>query len=151
MSMDLETQYDKIYRYCYRRLGSREQAEDVTQEAFLRWLAAEGYREQGKALRYLYTVARNLCIDLYRREKPEPLPDEIPGLDEEAARLERLDLHAALMTLPAEEQELVLMRYVNQEPVSVIASVLGISRFAVYRKTAAVLNKLRELLKEDEP
>lgn len=151
MSMDLEAQYDKIYRYCYHRLGSREQAEDVTQEAFLRWLGAEGYREQGRALRYLYTVARNLCIDEYRRPKPEPLPETLPAPEEESARLDRLDLHAALNTLTAEEQELVLMRYVNQEPVSVIASVLGLSRFGVYRKTSAVLNKLRELLKEDEP
>ena len=151
MSMDLEAQYDKIYRYCYHRLGSRELAEDVTQETFLRWLSAEGYREQGRALRYLYTVARNLCIDQYRRERPEPLPDDLPAPDEEASRVDLIGLRDALASLTGEERELVLMRYVNHEPVSVIASVLGMSRFAVYRKTSAVLNKLRELLKEDEP
>ena len=36
--IDLEEQYDKIYRYCYYKLHHREKAEDITQEAFLRFL-----------------------------------------------------------------------------------------------------------------
>ena len=151
MSMDFEAQYDKIYRYCYHRLHHRELAEDITQEAFLRLYAAEGYRETGKAIRYLYTVARNLCIDEYRRRKPEPLADDLPAPDEESVRLDAMSLRDALNTLTDEERELILMRYVNSEPVSVIAGVLGISRFAVYRRTTAVLSKLRQQLKEDEP
>lgn len=38
MSMDLEEQYDKIYRYCYFKVHQRETAEDITQETFLRFL-----------------------------------------------------------------------------------------------------------------
>ena len=151
MSMDYEAQYDKIYRYCYHRLRHRELAEDITQEAFLRLYASDSYRETGKAIRYLYTVARNLCIDEYRRHKPEPLADDLPAPDAEPAHLDALDLREALNSLTVEERELVLMRYANAEPVSVIAGVLGISRFAVYRKTTAILNKLRQQLKEDEP
>ena len=41
MVLDIEEQYEKIYRYCFYRLRSREQAEDVTQEAFLRWFASD--------------------------------------------------------------------------------------------------------------
>ena len=149
--MDFEEQYDKIYRYCYHRLRHRELAEDITQEAFLRLLADEGYRETGKAIRYLYTVARNLCIDEYRRQKTQPLPQDLPAPDEEDARLDTLGLRQALASLTVEERELILMRYVNCEPVSVIAGVLGISRFAVYRRTTAILTKLRQMLKEDEP
>ena len=55
------------------------------------------------------------------------------------------------LRLPEEEQELLFMRYVNQERVSAIAAALGMSRFAVYRRTAAALKELRERLKEDEP
>ena len=66
-NLDLETQYDKIYRYCYFKLGSRETAEDITQETFLRFLE-RGYGERD-ALPYLYTIARNLCIDEYRKKK----------------------------------------------------------------------------------
>ena len=35
MALDIEEQYDKIYRYCYYRLRNREQAEDITQETSL--------------------------------------------------------------------------------------------------------------------
>lgn len=69
MSMDLEEQYDKIYRYCYFKVHSRETAEDITQETFLRFFESRNYEDTGKPLHYLYTVARNLCIDEYRRKK----------------------------------------------------------------------------------
>lgn len=147
--MDIETVYDKIYRCCYHRLRDRQAAEDVTQEAFARWLTAGVCRSENEALRYLYTVARNLCTDEYRRRRPDPLPPDLPGQD---IPLESLALRQAVAALSQEEQELIFMRYVNQEKVSVIAGSLGVSRFAVYRRTSAALAKLREMLKEeDEP
>ncbi len=145
--MDIEREYDKLYRYCRRRLGSREQAEDVTQEAFARYFAG-GPPGEGRALRWLYVTARNLCADEYRRRKPEPLPPDLPAPD---TSLEDLALRQALARLTAEEQELILMRYVNQERVSAVAAATGMSRFAVYRRTAAALEKLRRALEEDEP
>lgn len=45
MSIDLEEQYDKIYRYCYCRLRNREWAEDMAQETFPRWFASDTYRD----------------------------------------------------------------------------------------------------------
>lgn len=145
--MDLEEQYDKIYRYCLRRLRDRTLAEDVTQETFARYFAA-GPRGAGHALRWLYAVARNLCADQYRQPGTEPLPEDLPG---PALPLEDIALRAALEGLTGVEQELVLMRYVNREPVHLIAAHLGMSRFAVYRRTAAALEKLRRALEEDEP
>ena len=149
--MDIDEQYDRIYRYCCHRLGSPALAEDVTQETFLRWLGAEGYRDEGRALAYLYTVARNLCADHFRRPAEDALPEEVPAPETEAALLDRLDLRAALAALTDQERDLVLMRYMNGAPVKAVAAALGISRFAVYRRTAAALAKLRTLLKEDEP
>lgn len=148
--MDLEERYDKIYRYCFRRLQDRQAAEDVTQETFVRFLGAEGYRGQGKTMGYLYAIARNLCADQYRRPAAAPLPDDLPAPDRTEDELTLLALRQALASLPEEEQELVLLRYVNQEPVSVIADALGLSRFAVYRRTRAALEKLRRMLEEDE-
>ncbi len=145
--MDLQEQYDKLYRYCLRRLGDAAAAEDVTQETFARYYAA-GPRETAHALRWLYAVAKNLCADQFRRPAAEPLPEDLPG---PALPLEDMALRLALASLTEEEQELVLMRYVNQEPVHVIAAHLGMSRFAVYRRTASALEKLRRALEEDEP
>lgn len=68
MSIDLEAQYDKIYRYCYFRLHDRELSEDITQETFLRYFASYHQTDSVFMLKYLYTIARNLFIDEYRRD-----------------------------------------------------------------------------------
>lgn len=65
--MNTAEEYDKIYRYCYFRLRDKSLAEDLTQETFLKFLSQSTYRDEGKELRYLYTIARNLCADAYRK------------------------------------------------------------------------------------
>ena len=56
MALDIEEQYEKIYRYCFYRLRDQEPAEDVTQETFLRWYASDTYRDINQVLQYLYTT-----------------------------------------------------------------------------------------------
>lgn len=150
MSMDEKAMYDKIYRYCYYRLGQAETAEDITQETFLRLWESKGYREQGKALQYLYTTARHLCIDEYRRCKAQPLTQELeerltaePELEPEL----RLALRQALETLTESERELLALRYGSEVPLGELAKMLGMSRFAARRRIAAALEKLRAQLK----
>ena len=63
--MDLEKTYDKIYRYVYFRVGDRMIAEDITQESFLRFIGKYGNFHDYE-IKYLYTIARNLCIDKTR-------------------------------------------------------------------------------------
>lgn len=148
--MDEKVLYDKIYRYCYYRLGQAELAEDITQEAFLRLWEDRGYREQGKALQYLYTTARHLCIDEYRRRKAQPLTEEMadqltaePGLEPEL----RLGLRQAFQTLPEEDRELLALRYGSEMAVGELAKLMGMSRFALRRRIAAALEKLRVQLR----
>lgn len=155
MSMDLEEQYDKIYRYCYYKVHHREIAEDITQEAFLRFFESESYQNTGQALQYLYTIARNLCIDEYRRTKTEPLAHAVSALHTAEPGAEdkitvQLSLQAALSELEESDRELLLLRYANEVPVSVICGLLGISRFAVYRRIRQAAKQLKEKLgKED--
>lgn len=149
MSMDIEEQYDKIYRYCYFRLKEQQTAEDITQETFLRFLENKTYQNTGQTLQYLYTVARNLCIDEYRRKKCVELTEEL-GEEREDDWVLSITVRQALAELQKEDQELLLLRYVNEVPVSVIGSVLGLSRFAVYRRTKDALKHLREKLGGEE-
>lgn len=150
-SVDLEEQYDKVYRYCYFRLRSREAAEDVTQEAFLRYLSAASQKPNaGYALPCLYTIARNLCMDEFRRKKAEPLPEEKDGFwqpaepDRTEQIVEEISLKHALSGLSQEDRELILLRYVNEVPITVICRMFGISRFAAYRRIRKALRQLRE-------
>lgn len=150
MSMDIEKQYDRIYRYCYFKLKNREAAEDITQEAFLRYLERCRFASPETALKYLYTIARNLCIDEYRKPAAMPLPEDIPEPSGEDARLTNLALNQALREMPSEQQELLLLRYVNEVPISVIAALCGISRFALRRRLLAATDLLRKKLREED-
>ncbi len=158
--MDIEEQYDKIYRYCYFKLRQQHIAEDIAQETFLRFLESATYRNTGQALQYLYTVARNLCIDEYRRKSYERLPEDEKDYhrrihdsaehDMEEKLLTSIAVREALEELREEDRELMLLRYVNEVPVSVISRLLGISRFAVYRRTQAILKSLQDKLGEED-
>lgn len=147
--MDYEAQYDKIYRYCYFKLNNAAVAEDITQEAFLRFLENSTYQEDGKGLNYLYTIARNLCIDEYRRKVCEELPEDLADEQAEEGMLENLSMRLALKKLSPMERELVLLRYVNEVPVKVICELQECSRFSLNRKLKQVLKKLREYLSEE--
>ncbi len=149
MSIDLEEQYDRVYRYCYYRLRHTQLAEDITQEAFLRYFESRGIENTGRPLAFLYTVARNLCIDEYRKRKPLERSDNLPGEDMESALLDSVILRQALHELTEHERELVLLRYVNEVPVSDLANFYGISRFALYRETKSVLKKLERRISDE--
>lgn len=166
--MDIEEQYDKIYRYCYFKLGQQFIAEDITQEAFLRFWESTSYRNEGKALHYLYTIARNLCVDEFRKQGREKCVSNIFTEKESKINIEeiredkadidnseeqlltKIVLKQALEELSEEDRELILLRFVNQVPINVISKLTGLSRFAIYRRinNAVVLLK-RNLRRED--
>ena len=148
---DHAEQYDRIYRYCYFKLHKREAAEDITQEAFLRYLEHYGDCKQKWDLRYLYRIAHNLCVDEYRKPMLEPLPDENMAQQDHAEKtITTLWLRNALDKLSEEEQEILLLRYANEVPNNVIGQMLGVSRFALYRKMQQALRKLQKELGEEE-
>lgn len=148
--MDLEEQYDKIYRYCYFRLHSRELAEDVTQETFLRYFEHDYRLTSGAALRCLYTIARNLCVDVSRSPRTLPLEDIPPEETTEEQTMTGIAVKSVLSKLDDGERELLLLRYVNEVPVAQIGRLLGISRFAVYRKLLSASNRFREELRKED-
>lgn len=148
--MAIEEQYDKIYRYCFFKVHNRQLAEDITQEAFLRFFSKELNLESSKELPYLYTIARNLCIDEYRKIQTESLDvvADIQGYDPSEDWINSISLKSAISTLSKEEQEILLLRYANEVPISTICKVTGMSRFALYRKLTKVLKYLNaELVK----
>ena len=145
--MDYEVLYDKLYRYCYFRLRHRQDAEDIVQEVLLRSLSPEVSRKAGDSAAYLYTMARNLCIDRLRKKREEALTEQVPAADLMEHTDNRILLETALKKLPEEEQELVFWRYVNGASMGELCRMTGLSRFAVYRRLNRILGKLREELK----
>ncbi|HBA97780.1 MAG TPA: RNA polymerase subunit sigma-24 [Lachnospiraceae bacterium] len=150
MLADIEEQYDKLYRYCYFKLHNAHLAEDITQEAFLRLFESSRLKDIDKPLAFLYTVARNLCIDEFRRKKPESFssvfPQNMPADSDENQMLDSVLVQMALDELTDREREMVLLKVVNEVPVEDIGKIFGISRFAVYREVKKILKKLERRL-----
>ena len=149
--MDIEEQYDKIYRYCYFKLYDRQAAQDITQETFLRFLRQNLSLDKDRELPYLYTIAKNLCVDSFRKKTVESL-DDIPmeaSHDPTDEWIGSLTIRAVMAKLTKEEQELIFLRYVNEIPVNSICKITGFSRFAVHRRLQKALNQLKDELKKE--
>ena len=144
--MDIEEQYDKIFRFCYYRVHNTDTAQDLTQETFLRFMNSD-YKERGEQIRYLYTIARNLCIDESRKDQmvelPEDYSDEGNGADD---LIRKIEVNQALDKMPEEDRELLILRYMNEVPLSDICKIMGISRFALYRKLNSVKRDFIKLM-----
>ena len=147
MQLDLNDQYDKIYRYCYLRVNNRETAEDLTQETFLRYLEHPQYQSIDKTLQLLYTIAGNLCTDEFRKGKAGEIPEDISSdVDIEEDVLTNVLLKQALAELSDMDREMILLRYINEVPVNVIAGLYNMSRFAVTRRIKKILESLSKNL-----
>ncbi|MGL4373631.1 MAG: RNA polymerase sigma factor, partial [Turicibacter sp.] len=100
---------------------------------------------------YLYTIAKNLCLNEYARYKVLPLNEEVEFIPTELIDLETgITVRQAVQTLPQDLQEIVLLRYSNELNMSEIAAITDISRFAVYRKLKTAIKQLKQLLREED-
>ena len=149
--MDINEQYDKIYRFCYLRVRHRETAEDITQETFLRYLEHPKYHNIDKTLQLLYTIAGKLCMDHFRKKPTAELSD-IDASDEdlEDSVLEKFSLRQALDKLDETDRDIILLRYINDVPINVIGKICNMSRFAVNRRIKRVLESLQQDLGKGE-
>jgi RNA polymerase sigma-70 factor (ECF subfamily) len=151
MALSLEEQYDKIYTYCYFKTRNRPLAEDITQETFLRYYARYYQIHHGKPLAYLYTAARNLCVDAFRKKQAEALPEDWPVRD---ARLDNTEMSVsvndALARLPEDSREILLLRYVSELSMAEISEITGLSRFAARRKINQALADLKGTLRKED-
>ena len=137
----VRTQHRRIYNLCYRFTGRAEEAEDLTQEVFLRvFKTLKSFRaEEGHFGTWLTSLTRNLLIDHYRKTRKdralEPLEDQLPVLEEKAAAWAQADsltrgreagelLQAALARLSPDLREAVILRDLQEMEYREIARVL---------------------------
>jgi len=160
-----------VFNFILRFVGSRELAEDLLQETFLRVIkGAENYKRKAKFTTWLYTIARNLCVDQSRRKKHRKaqsldaplsrdgdgagtLLDVLPGSemasDRKAVSRElHQKLHYAISSLSEEQREVFLMREFLDMPFKQIADVVGVPENTVKSRMRYALDKLRIELDE---
>ena len=133
----------RVYSVCYRFTGTGEEAQDLTQEVFLRvFRTLKTFRAgEGAFNVWLNRLTRNLLIDHYRRSrldrKTESLEDQLPGIEESTGLTARADgmvagreaselLQGALQKLSPELRETVILRDVEELEYREIAQVLNV-------------------------
>jgi RNA polymerase sigma-70 factor (ECF subfamily) len=148
-----ETYLDPVYRYCYRRLGSREAAEDATSLVFERALRALPAYRGGSFRAWLFAIAHNAVTDAYRRRGAQPplaaalaVPDPAPPPEQMALLADEQRLLAtALALLPADQRQVIELRLSGLPSVEV-AEVLGRSPGAVRALQLRATRRLQGLL-----
>lgn len=112
---------DPIYRFCYRRLGSREAAEDATSTIFLKAVSAFPRFHDASFRAWLFTIAYHVLTDRYRSFRPvQPLEDALeiadaaPSPESLALAAEQNhDLQQLLAHLPEHQRRVIELRLVG--------------------------------------
>lgn len=138
---------ERIFRYAYRMLGNRSDAEDATAETFLRVLKRSGeLRADGAFRTWIFRITRNLCIDKMRQHKLLELPPDAQyGGGEERTTL-RITVQQALRDLPQEYRDPLILCDLEDISAKEAAEVLQISvpalKSRLYRGRRALRDKL---------
>jgi RNA polymerase sigma factor (sigma-70 family) len=147
----------RIYRYCYRRLGDHEAAEDATSQTFEKALAGLARFETGSFRAWLFTIADRVVTDVFRRRRPRVdlaaalgVPDGAAGPEAAAIGAERqLAVQQMLARLSDGQRRLVALRLAGLTGPE-IAAVLGVRPEAVRGLQFRAYRRLRELLGDRE-
>lgn len=150
-----ERYVDRIYNYLYYRTGNVHDAEDLTARVFVRAVRHIGnYEDRGAPFSaWLYSIARNMLSNWYRdhsKRKVLPLDNiiQLSGGESPERRTEqsedRDELIAAIRRLPADRQELLILKYVEQLPNAEIGQIMGRSEGAIKALYHRTLISLRD-------
>jgi RNA polymerase sigma factor (sigma-70 family) len=131
---------DEVFGLLVRRVG-RERAEDAFQETFLRALRAYPALRHGDHLRaWVLTIARNVAVDAFRRERPTVELEEHGELPRRPAYAE---LEHLTDELPPTERAAVVLRYAYDMPYAAIGAALGSSEDAARQAASAGVRRMR--------
>lgn len=151
-----DSNFDKIYRYIYLRVKNQVEAEDLTQDVFIKALGSIGsYKWRDLPFSaWLFKIAHNRVIDYVRKSSKE----KRASLDEARAvsmedpvgiteqNFEVYELMAALERLPEAQREVVTLRFIGQLSIAEVAKTLGKSEGTVKALQFNATASLRKVL-----
>jgi len=158
----------KIYNYCYRMTDSREDAEDLAQEVFIKvYRNLKSFKGNSKFSTWVYRIAYNTCVDRYRNGRKLDTILLNPGKNEDAVEIELVSndplpeeevikreryrkLQACLASLKPEYKTVIILRdiqnYSYEEIAEILQVPLGTVKSHISRARAALCDALREML-----
>lgn len=153
---------DSVYRFVFYRVGRKQDAEDITEDVFMKaFQAINGYQERDSIpfSAWLFRIAQNKVTDHYRRQARRPvtvLDDKnINGLDVSnepdiaIAATVRQDVWEALEKLTEEQHNVLILRFFIGLKVSEIAGFFGRSETSVKALQHRALKSLKRLMEKE--
>jgi RNA polymerase sigma-70 factor (ECF subfamily) len=150
-----DTYHDAIYRFCALKVSPREVAQDITQETFMRYWQSLRKDESFKSERaFLYTIARNLIIDWYRKKKESSLDILTDagiefvgtGMTDISDEVQAREILEVIEMLEETDREVLLLRFVEGFSPKEIAEVIKESANVVSVRIHRALKKVQEQL-----
>lgn len=146
-----ENNFERVYAYVMRRVGDRAETEDLTAEVFHHALAnLQNFEWRGIPFAaWLFRIAANLISDRWQKQKRQPVEEaeQIESVVAAGAEFEEVERKATLFrlvdTLPAEQQRVVALRFVEQKSIKEVARAIRKSEGAVKQLQFRALTTLR--------
>jgi RNA polymerase sigma-70 factor (ECF subfamily) len=149
-----------VYQLCYRFVGNREDASDLSQEVFLRaYRGLRSFKGRSSLATWLYRIGVNVCLNRIAAKAPASEPiDETRFVDDRSeSPSERVLRHAraarvraAIQQLPRKQRATLILRMYHEMSHQEIAEVLGTSVGAVKANFFHALGNLRKRLGEGD-
>jgi len=147
---------NRVYRHIYYRTGNTDDARDLMQDVFLRaWQGLPKYkRTKTPFLGWLFTISHNRVIDFYRTRKDTAYLNTQIVAEDRAKSPEDLvegeftqqEMRRAILKLPGDQQQVILMRFIEDFDYSEVAAALNKSEGNIRVITHRALKRLREIL-----
>ena len=160
---------NSIYRFIYFKVGSKEEAEDIASQVFLKtwdYIRNNNLKDHKTLKSLLYKVARNTVIDHYRKQSRKTESSLDAGIDdinnvnivdpaqdiisEISTKADHEMLVLRMRDLKDEYREAIVLRYINELNIKEIAQVLDKSRGNVRVLIYRALKALKELVEDEE-
>lgn len=144
--------YTDVLRFCAYRAKDLSDAEDLTQETFLRLFRyISSYTEKNKFKAYLFRLASNVCNDFYSDGfEAEVLNENLPDTsDDISSRDTAIVVRRAVSSLPASQREAVVLFYFNGLRIKEIADVQRVPSSTVRTRLNRGRTKLKEILTKE--
>ena len=148
--------FDRIYRFVFFKIGSQEEAEDLSSRVFLKAIESVGsFRWRGVPLSaWLFRIASNLVIDHHRRKASQRRyleqasePDPLPSAEEVAVKaVEKEEVYRAVAQLTPAQQEVINLRFSAELSTAETAQAMKKSLAAVKALQHSALINLRKIM-----
>ena len=149
---------ERVYKHLYYRVGNNADAEDITQQVFIKaWQAISRYKKTASPfIAWLVKISHNLVIDFYRAKKTETYIDfDVVATKSDTdpehlaeAHFNQQQIRLAILKLHGDQQQVILMRLIEDFSYAEIAASLGKSEGAVRVTLHRGLARLRKIMEK---